>query len=200
MWHRVSTALPVAASTGHQSAQIGRQAPLDFLIALLNCVGCTTSICLLELLANVFVGLLPRGNQGENGGGDLDFEAAGSGVMIVADLQLCKFFRRLFELIGCRYERRSMLITANQPFGEWGKVFPDQAMTLAAIDRLVRQRRSSSWSCRRRLRPADSVVCWCGRWVHRSRANAEWPHRHRAGHLRRPGASALGLRTVGALR
>jgi IstB-like ATP binding protein len=26
---------------------------------------------------------------------------------------------------------------ANQPFGEWGKVFPDQAMTLAAIDRLV---------------------------------------------------------------
>src|SRR5271163_3668480 len=44
----------------------------------------------------------------------------------------------LFELIGNRYERRSMLITANQPFGEWGKVFPDQAMTLAAIDRLVR--------------------------------------------------------------
>ena len=43
----------------------------------------------------------------------------------------------LFELIGSRYERRSMLITANQPFGEWGKVFPDQAMTLAAIDRLV---------------------------------------------------------------
>src|SRR5262245_65709719 len=43
----------------------------------------------------------------------------------------------LFELIGSRYERRSMLITANQPFGEWGKVFPDKAMTLAAIDRLV---------------------------------------------------------------
>jgi DNA replication protein DnaC len=41
----------------------------------------------------------------------------------------------LFELIGSRYERRSMLITANQPFGEWGKVFPDQATTLAAIDR-----------------------------------------------------------------
>ena len=43
----------------------------------------------------------------------------------------------LFELIGSRYERRSMLITSNQSFGEWGKVFPDQAMTLAAIDRLV---------------------------------------------------------------
>src|SRR6201997_3374435 len=43
----------------------------------------------------------------------------------------------LFELIGSRYERRSMLITANQPFGAWSKVFPDQAMTLAAIDRVV---------------------------------------------------------------
>jgi DNA replication protein DnaC len=43
----------------------------------------------------------------------------------------------LFELISARYERRSILITANQPFGEWGKVFPDPAMTLAAIDRLV---------------------------------------------------------------
>ena len=43
----------------------------------------------------------------------------------------------LFELIGARYERRSLLVTANQPFGDWGKVFPDQAMTLAAIDRLV---------------------------------------------------------------
>lgn len=43
----------------------------------------------------------------------------------------------LFELIAARYERKSMLITANQPFGEWGKIFPDQAMTLAAVDRLV---------------------------------------------------------------
>jgi hypothetical protein len=30
-----------------------------------------------------------------------------------------------------------MLITANLPFGVWGKVFPDPAMTLAAVDRLV---------------------------------------------------------------
>jgi len=43
----------------------------------------------------------------------------------------------LFELISARYERRSMLITANQPFGDWGKVFPAPAMTLAAVDRLV---------------------------------------------------------------
>ncbi len=43
----------------------------------------------------------------------------------------------LFELLAARYERRSLLITANQPFGDWGKVFPDPAMTVAAIDRLV---------------------------------------------------------------
>jgi IstB-like ATP binding protein len=34
----------------------------------------------------------------------------------------------LFELISARYKRRSMLVTANQPFDEWGKVFPDPAM------------------------------------------------------------------------
>lgn len=43
----------------------------------------------------------------------------------------------LFELIGARYERRSMLITANQPFADWSKVFPDHAMMIAAVDRLV---------------------------------------------------------------
>jgi DNA replication protein DnaC len=43
----------------------------------------------------------------------------------------------LFELISARYERRSLLITANQPFGEWNRIFPDPAMTLAAVDRLV---------------------------------------------------------------
>lgn len=43
----------------------------------------------------------------------------------------------LFELISARYERRSLLITANQPFAEWGRIFQDHAMTLAAVDRLV---------------------------------------------------------------
>ena len=43
----------------------------------------------------------------------------------------------LFELIAARYERRSLMVTANHPFGEWTSVFPDAAMTLAAVDRLV---------------------------------------------------------------
>jgi len=43
----------------------------------------------------------------------------------------------LFELIAERYERRSILITANQPFSGWDNVFPDPGMAVAAIDRLV---------------------------------------------------------------
>lgn len=72
----------------------------------------------------------------------------------------------LFELISARYERRSILITANQPFGEWNRVFPDPAMTLAAVDRLVHhatifemnvesyRRRSAMEAKRSRGRPA----------------------------------------------
>lgn len=45
----------------------------------------------------------------------------------------------LFELIAERYERRSILVTANQPFSGWTEVFPDPGMTVAAIDRLVHQ-------------------------------------------------------------
>ena len=43
----------------------------------------------------------------------------------------------LFELIAERYERRSLLITANQPFSGWDQIFPNPGMTVAAIDRLV---------------------------------------------------------------
>ena len=72
----------------------------------------------------------------------------------------------LFELISARYERRSIMITANQPFGEWNRIFPDPAMTLAAVDRLVHhatifemnvesyRRRSAMEAKRQRGRPA----------------------------------------------
>ena len=43
----------------------------------------------------------------------------------------------LFELIAHRYERHSIAITANQAFSAWSTVFPDAAMTAAAVDRLV---------------------------------------------------------------
>jgi DNA replication protein DnaC len=43
----------------------------------------------------------------------------------------------LFELIAERYERKSLITTCNQPFSAWNEIFPDPAMTVAAIDRLV---------------------------------------------------------------
>jgi DNA replication protein DnaC len=41
------------------------------------------------------------------------------------------------RLIAERYERKSIAITANTPFSQWGEVFVDAAMTVAAVDRLV---------------------------------------------------------------
>ncbi len=43
----------------------------------------------------------------------------------------------LFELIAHRYETGSLIITSNQPFAEWDRIFPDRMMTVAAVDRLV---------------------------------------------------------------
>jgi DNA replication protein DnaC len=43
----------------------------------------------------------------------------------------------LFELVMHRYERKSLLVTSNQPFSEWENVFSTSAMTVAAVDRLV---------------------------------------------------------------
>lgn len=43
----------------------------------------------------------------------------------------------LFELIAHRYESKSIIVTSNQPFSEWDQIFATNAMTIAAIDRLV---------------------------------------------------------------
>jgi DNA replication protein DnaC len=43
----------------------------------------------------------------------------------------------IFELIARRYENRSLAIAANVPFSAWDRLFPDKAMAVAAIDRLV---------------------------------------------------------------
>jgi DNA replication protein DnaC len=43
----------------------------------------------------------------------------------------------LFTLLAHRYERGSVLITSNLPFGKWDCIFKDPMTTAAAIDRLV---------------------------------------------------------------
>jgi DNA replication protein DnaC len=42
-----------------------------------------------------------------------------------------------FQLISARYERASVIITSNKPFGRWGEVFGDAIVAAAMIDRLV---------------------------------------------------------------
>ena len=43
----------------------------------------------------------------------------------------------LFDLIADRYESKSLLITANQPFDKWDTIFPNNIIATAAIDRLI---------------------------------------------------------------
>lgn len=75
----------------------------------------------------------------------------------------------LFELIAERYERKSLAVTANTPFSQWGEVFVEPAMTLAAVDRLVhhatilemnvesyRRRTAQGASATRRTQPSST--------------------------------------------
>jgi DNA replication protein DnaC len=42
-----------------------------------------------------------------------------------------------FQLVSSRYERASLIVTSNKPFGRWGEVFGDEVVAAAMIDRLV---------------------------------------------------------------
>ena len=42
-----------------------------------------------------------------------------------------------FQLVSARYERASLIVTSNKPFGRWGETFGDDVVAAAMIDRLV---------------------------------------------------------------
>jgi len=43
----------------------------------------------------------------------------------------------LFTLLADRYEKRSVIITTNLVFSDWGQIFKDPMTTMAAVDRVV---------------------------------------------------------------
>jgi DNA replication protein DnaC len=62
-------------------------------------------------------------------------------VIILDDLGYVQQSREemevLFTFLAERYERRSVVITSNLVFSEWGQIFKDPLTTAAAIDRVV---------------------------------------------------------------
>jgi DNA replication protein DnaC len=42
-----------------------------------------------------------------------------------------------FQLVSSRYERASLIVTSNKPFGRWGETFGDDIVAAAMIDRLI---------------------------------------------------------------
>jgi hypothetical protein len=42
-----------------------------------------------------------------------------------------------FQLVSSRYERASLIVTSDKPFGRWGGDFGDDVVAAAMIDRLV---------------------------------------------------------------
>lgn len=43
----------------------------------------------------------------------------------------------LFEVVSRRQDGKSIIVTTNRPFAEWGEVFPNAACVVALVDRLV---------------------------------------------------------------
>jgi DNA replication protein DnaC len=62
-------------------------------------------------------------------------------LLIVDELGYLSFSRSgaelLFQVFADRYERKSLLITSNLAFSEWGQIFQGERMTAALLDRLT---------------------------------------------------------------
>jgi DNA replication protein DnaC len=62
-------------------------------------------------------------------------------ALIIDDISYVPYTRDetdvLFVLLAARYEARSVVITSNLIFSDWGNIFKDPMTTRAAIDRLV---------------------------------------------------------------
>ena len=64
-----------------------------------------------------------------------------SAVVVIDELGLVPFERAggelLFDVLSNRHERRATILTSNLSFGEWSRVFGDDKLTAALLDRLA---------------------------------------------------------------
>ncbi len=62
-------------------------------------------------------------------------------VLVVDELGFVPFERSggglLFDVLSTRHERRAIVMTSNLSFGEWNRVFGDDKLTAALLDRLA---------------------------------------------------------------
>ena len=62
-------------------------------------------------------------------------------LLIIDELGYLSFSRfgveLLFQVFADRHERRSLLITSNLAFSDWGQIFQSKRMTAALLDRLT---------------------------------------------------------------
>lgn len=45
--------------------------------------------------------------------------------------------RIFFQLVSKRYEKGSIIVTSNKPFGQWGEIYNDEVVASAILDRLL---------------------------------------------------------------
>jgi len=62
-------------------------------------------------------------------------------LLVIDELGYLSFSRGgaelLFQVFDDRYERRSLLVTSNLAFSDWGQIFQGERMTAALLDRLT---------------------------------------------------------------
>ena len=62
-------------------------------------------------------------------------------VLVIDEVGYLSYANRhadlLFEIVNRRYESKSIIVTTNKPFSDWGEVFPNAACVVSIVDRLV---------------------------------------------------------------